>query len=124
MPPAARCAAAGGRRTRRSSADCRSWLRPLLLEIPHLGEAHQLVHAAILRHVHAVAGALHLEVLPGLAHRLGSDAEAEPRIDRDIEAPFLEPAGLDARRLAELDHVGEQRLFDLAADALELGPTF
>ena len=65
-----------------------------------------------------------LRMLPGLPHRLGGDAEAQPRINREIEAPFLQRAGFDPRRLAELDHVGEQRLLDLATDALELGLAF
>src|SRR5262249_58683706 len=63
-------------------------------------------------------------MLPGLAHGLGGDAESQAGIDREIEAPVLEPRRLHARRLAELDHVGEQRLLHLAADALELGLAF
>ena len=56
-----------------------------------------------------------------MAHGLCSNAEAQAGIDGDVETPFLQPVGLDPRRLAELDHVGEQRLAHFAADALQLG---
>ena len=61
---------------------------------------------------------------PGLAHGLCSNAEAQAGIDRDIEAPFLQLVGLDPRRLAKLDHVGEQGLAHFPADAFELGLAF
>ena len=51
---------------------------------------------------------LSLRKLPGLTHRFGGDAEAQAGIDREVEAPLSSACRLDPRRLAELDHVGEQ----------------